>query len=703
MLQVFGGGGEGGLAGGGFFGFQDDEGEAVEGFVGVADEGFVVGGVAVVEAGDGGGAGEGEVDGVVGVGADVAVFVEDADGDEGEVLAVGGDFGAVGGEFNFGGGSGGGDFIGGDDRAVFGGDGFEGAGGVGDFPFVVDAGHVFGFFFAEGLAVEEEFDGVGVGVGLDGDGFAFKAGPVPGGEEVDHGFGGPLGLVDVEAVFGEAGDIDDAEVGRAGGPAIGGGFADVIEAGPDEFAGDPGSFLHADELGFGGVAPIGSVDVVGGDLVGGADFLGDLDVAVGAEGEAVFAAGAESGGGFRADEDVSFLGGVFGDVVVDAEDVEGCGEAGFEGRFGIVAGGADEACGVFAADDVGEAFGHFTAVGSALFGDFIADAPEDDGGVIAVAVDHGDDIAFGPVVEEAAITEAGLGAFPFVEGFIHDEEAHAVGEVEKFGVWGIVGGADGVAAEGAEDFELSLEGAEVGGGAEGAEVVVIADALDLDAFAVEEEAVVGGEYEGADAEGGGIGVDDFAVHGEIGDDGVEVGGIGGPALWVGDGEGGGEGLGGVGGEGAGGLEGGDLLAAGIEEAGVEGDGGGGGGIVLEGGGGFDRCGGVGDFGGGDVHAPVGDVDGIGDVEADVAIDAGTGVPAGGGLFDVDVDGEGVGFVEIEVGGEVVFEGGVAVGMVAEEFSVEVHVGVHVDAFELDGVAVACVGGGEGVGFAVPGL
>ena len=116
----------------------------------------------------------------------------------------------------------------------------------------------------------------------------------------------------------------------------------------------------------------------------------------------------------------------------------------------------------------------------------------------------------------------------------------------------------------------------------------------------------------------------------------------------------------------------------------------------------------GDVGRGDEGAPGGDVDVAGGDEADLAVDAGAGVPAGGGLLRVvDADGDDV-FAGVEVGGEVVVEADVAVGAVAEEFAVAVDVGVGHDAVEgdegaagwgrasarVEGLAVPADAGGE---------
>ena len=123
---------------------------------------------------------------------------------------------------------------------------------------------------------------------------------------------------------------------------------------------------------------------------------------------------------------------------------------------------------------------------------------------------------------------------PGVERFIQDQEAHLVGEVEQFGRGRIVAGADGVAAHVAEHLELPLQGADIDGGAQGAEIVVVADAVEFEVLAVDEEAGVGVVLDGADAEGGFVGIDDGAVLGDGGDGDVTIGRLGAPELGVGD-------------------------------------------------------------------------------------------------------------------------------------------------------------------------
>ncbi len=146
-----------------------------------------------------------------------------------------------------------------------------------------------------------------------------------------------------------------------------------------------------------------------------------------------------------------------------------------------------------------------------LLGDFVADAPEDDGGMIAVAAEFGAPILLVPVIEEQMIIVFGFAAFPAIEGLIHNEHAQAVAEIEQFRGGRIVAGANGVAAHLLQNFDLPLQGAEVDGGAEGAEVVVVADAVQGNAAAVEQKTVVGRELNFADAKGSLVAVNHFAV------------------------------------------------------------------------------------------------------------------------------------------------------------------------------------------------
>ena len=110
--------------------------------------------------------------------------------------------------------------------------------------------------------------------------------------------------------------------------------------------------------------------------------------------------------------------------------------------------------------------------------DLVAGGPEDDAGVVAVAADGVGGVAEAPLLKVEVIVVGVLGDGPAVEHLVHDEEAHAVGEVEEFGCERVVGSADGVDAESAEGGEAALPCGEGNGGAEGSVVDFVVDAVE---------------------------------------------------------------------------------------------------------------------------------------------------------------------------------------------------------------------------------
>ena len=112
--------------------------------------------------------------------------------------------------------------------------------------------------------------------------------------------------------------------------------------------------------------------------------------------------------------------------------------------------------------------------------------------MVAVAADERAHVLLVPVGEEQVVIVRRFCPDPAIESLIHHDEAHSVAKVQQLRRGRIVAGADGVAAHLLQHFELTFQGAGVDGGAERAEVVMIADAVELNALAVEQKAVVGG-------------------------------------------------------------------------------------------------------------------------------------------------------------------------------------------------------------------
>lgn len=204
-----------------------------------------------------------------------------------------------------------------------------------------------------------------------------------------------------------------------------------------------------------------------------------------------------------------FDGGVLA-AVVPAGQIEIVEDLHAEG-VGVAAADADRARGVQLADGRAEEAaaraGHARIGGVARLGrrDLVADRPDEDRGMVAVAPHELAQVARDIRLEVLRLAAAG-GPVPFVETFVPDENPHLVAEVEHFGRRAVVAGAQGVEAHVAQDFELAAHGRAVERHAQRPEIGVQIDAVELYAAAVEVEAVVGREGEGADAEARGLGV-----------------------------------------------------------------------------------------------------------------------------------------------------------------------------------------------------
>src|SRR5437588_2882997 len=170
------------LAGFGAATLHDGHAEAVEGAALDRVVRFVAAWVAIADADDCAGAGDGECHFIVRGGHGPALRVDDLHVDDYDVLAVCGDFGAVGGRDDLCGWAAGLALFGERDSAILAGAGFDDAGRVLHLPDEVAV--LLYRLRAEAGAVEEELDRVLIAVRPDLDLLAFFAGPVPVWEEV---------------------------------------------------------------------------------------------------------------------------------------------------------------------------------------------------------------------------------------------------------------------------------------------------------------------------------------------------------------------------------------------------------------------------------------------------------------------------------------------------------------------------------------
>ncbi len=140
----------------------------------------------------------------------------------------------------------------------------------------------------------------------------------------------------------------------------------------------------------------------------------------------------------------------------------------------------------------------------------VGDAPDGDARVIPVAPDELVPLA---QVQRIAAEQPVL---------VHDQHAEAVAGIEQLRGGRVVRGANGVAAEFLQLLEAECLQRVRNRGADAGVVLVIAGAVDLIVFAVEQKAEVRVEGHGADAENGFLAVDNLASHRDGGDELVEL-------------------------------------------------------------------------------------------------------------------------------------------------------------------------------------
>ena len=223
------------------------------------------------------------------------------------------------------------------------------------------------------------------------------------------------------------------------------------------------------------------------------------------DGELVNAAGADGRGCLAAEDDalrqLVVIGLVLERTVVEPGDIK-CGSH-VVAHYGIrrVHAHRDRPCGILAVADGRQPVRHLRSLCLVvLVGHFVAYAPHHDGGCVAEVADEVYQVAFRPLVEVLVVTVGYLGRAPFVERLGHDHDAHFVAQADEFGRRHIVRCADGVRAHFFQLQEAASQRAFVHGHAQRAQVLVVADAFELNDAPVEQEALSGGYFDGAEAE-----------------------------------------------------------------------------------------------------------------------------------------------------------------------------------------------------------
>ncbi len=124
-------------------------------------------------------------------------------------------------------------------------------------------------------------------------------------------------------------------------------------------------------------------------------------------------------------------GGVAGGLVVETRDVHFRGQLVADGILPVVECRGRRTRRILVMEEARQAPGLHPAARILLFGDLVADAPEDDARVIAVAARQVAQVLLGPGIEVLAVPVGHLGNAPHVEGLVDDEQPQPIREFEQ--------------------------------------------------------------------------------------------------------------------------------------------------------------------------------------------------------------------------------------------------------------------------------
>ena len=201
-------------------------------------------------------------------------------------------------------------------------------------------------------------------------------------------------------------------------------------------------------------------------------------------------------------------------AVVEAWDVEDGSHTALEHAEGIIHPVGDGARRVFTVADFLQAVGELCPISTGLLGNFVADAPHDDRGAVAVLVDEVREVTLMPLVEVQVVAVGHLGLRPRVEALCHQWHPHLIAETYELGRRHVVRSADGIHAHILHQANLSAHRRFVDGSTQRTEVVMEASPLELQLAPIEEEAFASPELDGAYPEGRGISVEHLTSCGE---------------------------------------------------------------------------------------------------------------------------------------------------------------------------------------------
>ena len=157
-----------------------------------------------------------------------------------------------------------------------------------------------------------------------------------------------------------------------------------------------------------------------------------------------------------------------------------------------------------------------------LFQHLVADAPHDDARMVSIPFYQIREIALMPFIEEAGIVAIRFLATPHIETLVHHEEAHRIAHVQEFRSRRIMTASDGIHTHIAKDGELAMHRILVYGCTQTAEVVVLADTIDLEVPAIEEETLLRIKLHISETCGGSSGIHHLTIHHQFALHAIEI-------------------------------------------------------------------------------------------------------------------------------------------------------------------------------------
>ena len=343
----------------------------------------------------------------------------------------------------------------------------------------------------------------------------------------------PPGLIDIKSVLWKSGGVHQTKIAVLG--VVGGGLTDVVDAAPQELAQIVGVKLVRGDAG---------LMTLGAPAGAGVPQAGTLQVVIHqqglGQGEMVNAPALYHGGGLTAIDHPVRVGGVvlviqaFAVVVAHNIQQGGAFLGVFPGHIVGAEGGQAVLPGVVEGNLFQQLFHGFQAALVHMgIVNFVANAPKQQAGVVPIPAHPAGHVLFVPRREEPGVVIGGLAPHPIVKGLVHHQNAHFVRQLHHPGSGRIVGGAQGIDAHFLHDLQLTPGGTAVEGRTQAAQVVVQAYPVEDNAPVVQQQPIVRGKLQAAEAADGFHAVQLLPLPQQLRPQGIAAGGFQGPEPGIG--------------------------------------------------------------------------------------------------------------------------------------------------------------------------